>query len=237
MTGPAPELERLIIRAISRIERWLDNRWGKCAAPFYASVDLRNSGFKIAPVDINRFPAGFNNLNSKNAERYLAGIMSRIEKMRLGASSVLLVPENHTRNMAYMENVVALQEMLRRMGIQLRVGSLDPELTAATEIKSANGMLRPEPIRRSGTRLSVDGFDPCFVLLNNDLSAGVPDILRGSSSRCSRRCTRGGQRDASRSTLPNSRTSQRKLLVQSALIHGWLARICLRSRRNKARAF
>ena len=27
------------------------------------SVDLRNSGFKLAPVDTNLFPGGFNNLN------------------------------------------------------------------------------------------------------------------------------------------------------------------------------
>jgi len=25
----------------------------------------------------------------------------------------------------------------------------------------------------------VDGFDPCVVLLNNDLSGGVPNVLRG----------------------------------------------------------
>ena len=31
--------------------------------PFYASVDLRNAGFKLAPVDTNLFPGGFNNLN------------------------------------------------------------------------------------------------------------------------------------------------------------------------------
>ncbi|SUA23785.1 glutamate--cysteine ligase [Neisseria gonorrhoeae] len=25
----------------------------------------------------------------------------------------------------------------------------------------------------------ADGFSPCVVLLNNDLSAGIPDILKG----------------------------------------------------------
>jgi glutamate--cysteine ligase len=178
MTGPASELEQLIIRAAPAIEGWLDDQWARRAAPFYASVDLRNSGFKIAPVDINLFPAGFNNLNPASDERCLAGIMRRIDKTCPGDPSVLLVPENHTRNAAYMENVVALQGMLRRMGVQIRVGSLDPGLTAATEINSAHGTLRLEPVRRNGNRLGVAGFDPCLVLLNNDLSAGVPDILR-----------------------------------------------------------
>ncbi|MDP2824182.1 MAG: glutamate--cysteine ligase, partial [Sulfuritalea sp.] len=38
-----------------------------------------------------------------------------------------------------------------------------------------------EPLKRIGTegrRLGLEGFDPCAVLLNNDLSAGVPDLLR-----------------------------------------------------------
>ena len=35
-----------------------------------------------------------------------------------------------------------------------------------------------EPIKRVGNRVVLDGFDPCAILLNNDLSGGVPDILR-----------------------------------------------------------
>ena len=34
-----------------------------------------------------------------------------------------------------------------------------------------------EPIERRGNRVGVAGFDPCAVLLNNDLSAGIPAIL------------------------------------------------------------
>ncbi|MDZ4099702.1 MAG: glutamate--cysteine ligase, partial [Methylophilaceae bacterium] len=32
--------------------------------------------------------------------------------------------------------------------------------------------------KRMGNRLVLDGFDSCAVLLNNDLSAGIPDILK-----------------------------------------------------------
>jgi glutamate--cysteine ligase len=34
-----------------------------------------------------------------------------------------------------------------------------------------------EPIVRNGRRVGLDGFDPCTVLLNNDLSAGIPPIF------------------------------------------------------------
>ncbi|MGB9150851.1 MAG: glutamate--cysteine ligase, partial [Burkholderiales bacterium] len=63
LTGPLKELEKTILDATPSIERWFRNQWMEHAAPLYTSVDLRNSGFKLAPVDTNLFPGGFNNLN------------------------------------------------------------------------------------------------------------------------------------------------------------------------------
>jgi glutamate--cysteine ligase len=40
-----------------------------------------------------------------------------------------------------------------------------------------------EPIVRSGRRVGVKDFDPCMVLLNNDLSAGAPAILQNVDQR------------------------------------------------------
>jgi glutamate--cysteine ligase len=74
---------------------------------------------------------------------------------------------------------VALQKILRHAGLVVRIGSLLPDVTAATDIPLPDGAkLRLEPIERHGNRLSIDGFDPCVVLLNNDLSAGLPEILK-----------------------------------------------------------
>ena len=178
LTGPSSDLERQILKAAPAIEHWLRDQWQKVAAPFYASVDLRNSGYKLAPVDINLFPGGFNNLNPDTDPQCLRVIAATAMKTCPGGGGLLLIPENHTRNPGYMENVAALQTMLRRAGIQVRIGSLDPTLAAATDIESTRGAIRLEPLRRYINRLGVDGFDPCLVLLNNDLSAGVPEILR-----------------------------------------------------------
>ncbi|MCS7101130.1 MAG: glutamate--cysteine ligase, partial [Burkholderiaceae bacterium] len=38
--------------------------------------------------------------------------------------------------------------------------------------------LTVEPLVRRGDRIGLADFDPCVVLLNNDLSAGIPEILR-----------------------------------------------------------
>ena len=63
LTGPINELEQRIIDSMPAIERWFRMEWMEHTPPFYSSVDIRNAGFKLAPVDMNLFPGGFNNLN------------------------------------------------------------------------------------------------------------------------------------------------------------------------------
>ena len=58
LTGPLRELETRILNAQPQIEHWF-RASGRNPPPFYGSVDLRNSGFKLAPVDMNLFPGGF----------------------------------------------------------------------------------------------------------------------------------------------------------------------------------
>ena len=64
LTGPLQYLEKHFLTHQVEIECWLRSEWHKTPPPFYCSVDLRNAGFKLAPIDTNLFPAGFNNLNA-----------------------------------------------------------------------------------------------------------------------------------------------------------------------------
>lgn len=179
LKGPLLELERRILTAQPTIEHWFRTQWQEHTPPIYSSVDLRNSGFKLAPVDTNLFPGGFNNLNPEFLPLCVHAIQSTLEKVCPEARGVLLIPENHTRNQFYLQNVAQLTLMLRQAGLKVRIGSLLPEITAPTTLELANGSsLTLEPLERRGNRLGVAGFDPCVVLLNNDLSAGAPDILK-----------------------------------------------------------
>ena len=179
LTGPLLALEQHILDAQPRIEHWFRTQWQDHAAPFYASVDLRNSGFKLAPVDTNLFPGGFNNLNRDFMPLCVQAAMSAVEKVCPVAQRFLLIPENHTRNTFYLQNVVALTSVLRHAGLQVHIGSLLPEITAPTTLDLPDGStLTLEPLLREGDRLKLEGFDPCAILLNNDLSAGIPDILK-----------------------------------------------------------
>jgi glutamate--cysteine ligase len=178
LTGPIQELERQILHAMPDIEHWLRSQWQEHSTPFYASVDLRNAGFKLAPVDTNLFPGGFNNLNPDFHPLCVQAAMIAIEKACPDAHRIVLVPENHTRNLFYLQNVAQLAAILRHAGVEVRIGSLLPEITTPTAFELPNGQtLLLEPLRRVGNRLLVGDCDPCVVLLNNDLSGGVPAIL------------------------------------------------------------
>jgi glutamate--cysteine ligase len=178
LSDPLLKLERQILQSHQAIEHWLRTQWQEHAPPFYASVDLRNAGFKLAPVDTNLFPGGFNNLKPEFLPLCVHAAMIAVQKACPEAKGVLLVPESHTRNMFYLQNVVQIQTILRMAGMKVRVGTLIPEITTPTELALPSGAkLLLEPIVRKGNRAGLADFDPCVVLLNNDLSAGIPPVL------------------------------------------------------------
>jgi glutamate--cysteine ligase len=141
-------------------------------------VDLRNSGFKLAPVDTNLYPGGFNNLSAAFMPLAVQAASAAIAKICPEAKNLLLVPENHTRNKWYLENVATLAAILRQTGLEVRIGGLGVEKNAELETATGKKLLL-EPLKRVGMRLGVEGFDPCAILVNNDLSAGIPPILEG----------------------------------------------------------
>lgn len=179
LSGPLLDLERRILDATPAIERWFRLEWQEHTPPFYCSVDLRNAGFKLAPVDTNLFPGGFNNLSPDVLPLAVQAAMAAIDKICPDARNLLLIPENHTRNAFYLQNVARLAGILRQTGLNVRLGSLNPEIREPTPLELGDGqVLMLEPLERGPRRLGLKNFDPCAILLNNDLSAGIPAQLR-----------------------------------------------------------
>jgi glutamate--cysteine ligase len=177
--GPVLEFEKRILDQVPEIEHWFRAQWQDHTPPFYASVDLRNAGFKLAPIDTNLFPGGFNNIADEALPCAVQAAQVAVERICPDARKLVLVPERHTRNIFYLLNVARLARILSSTGLEVRVGSLSEEITRATDIHLPGGeSLRIEPLVRQGNRLGTEDFDPCIVLLNNDLSAGIPDLLR-----------------------------------------------------------
>ena len=178
LTGPINELEQRILESMPAIERWFRLEWMEHTPPFYTSVDIRNAGFKLAPVDTNLFPGGFNNLTAEMLPLAVQAAMAAIEKICPEAKNLLLIPEKHTRNTFYLTNVKRLMQIFHQAGLNVRLGTLDEEVKAPTTLPLPDGSeLVVEPLVRTRGRLGLKNFDPCTILLNNDLSAGIPKVL------------------------------------------------------------
>ena len=179
LTGPTNELEQRVLESMPAIERWFRLEWMEHTPPFYCSVDLRNAGFKLAPVDTNLFPGAFHCLTPEMQPLAVQAAMAAIEKICPEARNLLLIPEvQGPRNGFYMMNVQRLVEVFGSAGLNVRLGTLDPSVKTRKRVALPDGSeLTLEPLVRTQRRLGLKDFDPCTILLNNDLSAGTPPVL------------------------------------------------------------
>lgn len=181
MSEITDQLGALVKERGEEITTWISGAYAKHPPFFYASVDLRHSGHKLAPVDTNLFPAGFNNLSEAARSKGVEAIRAYVAERCPEARHLLIVPEDHSRNVMYFENLRALMEMIEAAGLDVRLGSVSPELKESREAETASGaVLKIEPALRRQDRLQLaDGFAPDLILVNNDFSSGCPESLRG----------------------------------------------------------
>jgi len=179
LIGPINELEARILESMPAIERWFRLEWMEHTPPFYTAVDLRNAGFKLAPVDTNLFPDGFNNLTPEMLPLAVQAAMAAIEKICPEAKNLLLIPQSHHHNTFYLANLQRLVQIFTQAGLNVRLGSLDEAITAPTALALPDGSeLTLEPLVRTKRRLGLKDFDPCTILVNNDLVDGAPAVLQ-----------------------------------------------------------
>ncbi len=178
LTGPINELEQRVLESMPATERWFRLEWMEHTPPFYCSVDLRNAGFKLAPVSTDLFPGNFNHLTDQMLPLAVQAAMAAIEKICPEARNLLLIPDNHTDDPFYLTHVQRLVQIFTQAGLNVRLGSVDPALSGPQQLTVPDGNeLTVEPLVRSRGRLGLKDFDPCTILLNNDLAQGIPREL------------------------------------------------------------
>ena len=179
-------LAQQITKNRKKIWEWYDETAKKAPPPFYCSIDLRDSGFKVTPVDSNLYPAGFNNICPEDLRTASLVFRKQIEEFCLGIGrptpkQILILPESHTQNLYYAENLYYLLQIITNAGFEARVGwygELPGGFQGPVHLKSSTGKEIPAyPIRVEGGVASADGFVPDVILLNNDFSAGYPKPL------------------------------------------------------------
>ena len=178
LTGPINELEQRILDATPVIERWFRLEWMEHTPPLYCSADIRNAGFKLSPVDTYLYPDGWHNLSPDMLPLAVQAAQAAIEKICPEARNLLIVPENGKPSSFYLASLARLKEIYGMAGLNVRFGSIDPAVKRAVSYTLPDGeKLTFEPAQRSEYRLGLKHFDPCTILLNNDLTAGAPGIL------------------------------------------------------------
>lgn len=186
LSGPLPFIEKCFLDNQVTIEAWLRTQWQKTPAPMTSSVDIRNAAHKLAVVDTNLFPAGFNNLNRDFLPLCVQAAQTMMMERYPWCKKILIVPENHTRNPFYFSSLAMLREIFTKAGYEVRIGSLLPDLQTPYSVPESmlgagNAEMLLEPIIRKGEVIAIEGFQPCMILLNNDLASGIPAILEGIS--------------------------------------------------------
>lgn len=183
---PAREtVARQILLHLDKANAWLKDQSQKTPPPFYSSIDIRDADFKIAPVDCNLYPAGFNNICPDDLEPASKIFREQILKTPISQhQKVLILPESHTSNGFYLENIRYLTQLIANAGFEVQIGWYDPTQTNTDPVSlrtSTEHELTAFPIRvEEGVLKSGFGehlFVPDLIILNNDFSSGYPVLL------------------------------------------------------------
>ena len=172
---------RLLEDKREEITAWMKAKRAEVPIPIYGSVDVRDAGWKVGVVDANHFPAGFNNVAKEELEHLAHLFAEHLGRTHPECRWVHLLPESHTRNQAYVENIASIKTMIEHAGYQCTVGSL-----ALNEFASLHGITGPLMLTNvevdEHDTLTVNGQRPDLILLNNDLTEGTIPGLASSKT-------------------------------------------------------
>lgn len=165
----------------SKIDEWfaaMQEQLGE--DPVYASVDLRNAGYKVAPVDTNIFPAGFNNLCPSYRREAGKLFLQYMQKYHPDVRRIAILAEEHTRNLFYFENLFMLSSLLREVGFEVEVASLSNDLPHEKNEFETSGKnhITVWKAKVTGFLLKIPPWNPDLILVNNDFSVGLPPLIK-----------------------------------------------------------
>ena len=192
MKTPYPQLTNQCIEYILKhqenIFSWLASLENKKELPLYSSVDIRDAGFKACVVDTNLFPAGFNNLCEHGLADAALFMKTAVLRRIPQARRVLIIAEEHTRNTWYLENVRILEQIIRNAGFEAKIAtflSIQPGFcqdAKFVEMETATGQsVRIHCFKRILEEFESGRETYDLIIMNNDLTAGIPEVLKNSA--------------------------------------------------------
>ena len=178
------ELEQFFCHHWNEINQWIDKEQTKLPQPLTSSVDVRESKSKYAPVDHNMYPAGFNNLCSKDLLHCADRFKEAFDQINPKIKRIGLLPESHTKNKYYLDHLHKLKSTIEMADTDVIFFSPDKELfkesgssVVQLESQSGHSIIIHEAQVMDGRFQSMGPevkFDFDVVVLNNDQSNPLP---------------------------------------------------------------
>lgn len=168
------EFEKFVSEHWNELNEYFELKFEKKATPIYSSVDIRESKDKIAPVDHNMYPAGFNNLCTLDlgyATEIFGQTIASIDKE---IKTIGIIPESHTKNLFYLDHLAMLGKVVRDAGYEVTFLSFDnnlfqesSELNLISHSKFDLQILKAEI--KDG-KILASNQEQDLIILNNDQS-------------------------------------------------------------------
>lgn len=166
------EIHEKILKNQNALYDWFCTTRKALPLPFYTSVDVRDSSFKIASVDANVFPAGFNNICPTDKESAPELVKEYILNFYGNSiKNIGLITEEHTQNAFYWENVYWLTEMIRQADFNVKIlfpRDLEKDINVETSTGKKLTVFSAKKV--NDHIVFQDGFVPNLLISNNDFT-------------------------------------------------------------------
>ncbi len=163
-----------ICRNHGEVMKWFQSWAKQLSYPIYSSYDIRDSGYKVTNVDANIYPAGFNNICPTDKETSI-DLFKRYINVHYptNVKKILLITEEHTKNLYYLENVGTIHDLLTEGGFEVRL-AFPHDLPEVLNLESVTGRKLQFG---SGYHESawVKDFGPDLIISNNDFSQSLEE--------------------------------------------------------------
>ncbi|MDZ4676277.1 MAG: glutamate--cysteine ligase [Oligoflexia bacterium] len=172
-------IHKRLVERREQVDQWFIEKSKGLDFPIYSSVDIRDAGVKLASVDANIFPAGFNNIcdvDQENAVKLIKDYLT--SHYKTSNLQILLLAEEHTSNKYYWENVNVLSQFLVEAGSTCKI-AVPKVFTGSFDITTPKGVVvHVFSATRDGDSVKVSGdgvagaksFTPDLIVSNNDFS-------------------------------------------------------------------
>jgi glutamate--cysteine ligase len=171
------QLEQFAAHNWRMIQQYLEEWQGKLPMPLYSSVDIREGEFKMAPIDNNLYPAGFNNLCEADLEASSIVLKQFLEKYfpNKKVKTIGLLPESNTKNLFYLDHLYMLKKVIEQAGYQVICFTLDRDYFDGQEERSLISHSGYSLVVKKGIvkadKVVVEGGDEIdFIIMNHDQS-------------------------------------------------------------------